>query len=89
MEIIIVGAGIAGLGAGVALRRAGHKVTVSIPDLASTLLSDMIQDSRAVIIAAGSGSSHDHQAERLASPSVVGLGPRAVKNGCSSQWRYV
>lgn len=28
MEIIIVGAGIAGLGAGIALRRGGHKVTV-------------------------------------------------------------
>ncbi|KAJ0122149.1 hypothetical protein J7T55_002661 [Diaporthe amygdali] len=28
MEIIIVGAGIAGLGAGIGLRRAGHKVTV-------------------------------------------------------------
>ena len=31
MDIIIVGAGIAGLGAGVGLRRAGHKVTVGIP----------------------------------------------------------
>ena len=30
MDIIIVGAGIAGLGAGVALRRAGHNVTVGI-----------------------------------------------------------
>lgn len=30
MDIIIVGAGIAGLGAGVGLRRAGHKVTVGI-----------------------------------------------------------
>lgn len=28
MDIIIVGAGIAGLGAGIGLRRAGHKVTV-------------------------------------------------------------
>lgn len=28
MEIIVVGAGIAGLSAGIALRRAGHKVTV-------------------------------------------------------------
>lgn len=30
MEIIIVGAGIAGLGAGIALRRAGHNVTVRL-----------------------------------------------------------
>ena len=30
MDIIIVGAGIAGLGAGIALRRAGHIVTVGI-----------------------------------------------------------
>lgn len=30
MDIIIVGAGIAGLSAGVGLRRAGHKVTVGI-----------------------------------------------------------
>jgi salicylate hydroxylase len=30
MNIIIVGAGIAGLSAGVGLRRAGHKVTVVI-----------------------------------------------------------
>lgn len=30
MEIIIVGAGIAGLGAGVGLRRAGHNVTVCL-----------------------------------------------------------
>lgn len=29
MEIIIVGAGIAGLSTGIGLRRAGHKVTVS------------------------------------------------------------
>ena len=28
MEIIVVGAGIAGLSAGIALRRAGHAVTV-------------------------------------------------------------
>lgn len=30
MDIIIVGAGVAGLGAGIGLRRAGHKVTVRI-----------------------------------------------------------
>lgn len=31
MNIIIVGAGIAGLSAGIGLRKAGHKVTVSMP----------------------------------------------------------
>lgn len=31
MEIIIVGAGIAGLSTGIGLRRAGHKVTVNSP----------------------------------------------------------
>lgn len=30
MEIIVVGAGIAGLSAGIALRRAGHTVTVRL-----------------------------------------------------------
>jgi NADPH-dependent 2,4-dienoyl-CoA reductase/sulfur reductase-like enzyme len=30
MDIIVVGAGIAGLSAGIALRKAGHKVTVKI-----------------------------------------------------------
>jgi monoamine oxidase len=30
MDIIIVGAGIAGLSAGIGLRRAGHRVTVGI-----------------------------------------------------------
>lgn len=30
MDIIIVGAGIAGLSTGIGLRRAGHKVTVGI-----------------------------------------------------------
>ena len=30
MEIIIVGAGIAGLSAGIGLRRAGHKLTVRV-----------------------------------------------------------
>ncbi len=33
MEIIVVGAGIAGLSAGIALRRAGHTVTVRLPYL--------------------------------------------------------
>lgn len=30
MKVIIAGAGIAGLSAGIALRRAGHKVTVRL-----------------------------------------------------------
>jgi 2-polyprenyl-6-methoxyphenol hydroxylase-like FAD-dependent oxidoreductase len=31
MKVIIVGAGIAGLGAGIGLRRAGHDVQVHLP----------------------------------------------------------
>ena len=86
MDIIIVGAGIAGLSAGVGLRRAGHKVTVGIPAPAVTLTSDMARDSRAVIVAARSGSGHHDQAQCLASPPVVGLCPGAVKHGCNTQW---
>ena len=41
MDIIIVGAGIAGLGAGVGLRRAGHKVTVSITSSRKSLPQTM------------------------------------------------
>jgi NADPH-dependent 2,4-dienoyl-CoA reductase/sulfur reductase-like enzyme len=36
MEIIVVGAGIAGLSAGIALRRAGHTVTVRLAYLDCT-----------------------------------------------------
>jgi glycine/D-amino acid oxidase-like deaminating enzyme len=63
MDIIIVGAGIAGLGAGVGLPRAGHKVTVGTPCPIATLPSDLVQDPRKIIAATRSGRSHHDQAQ--------------------------
>lgn len=58
MDIIIVGAGIAGLGAGTSLRRAGHNVTVSFILPWSEVLSDWYTDTRAIIFAARSRRSY-------------------------------
>ena len=83
MDIIIVGAGIAGLGAGIGLRRAGHNVTVGIHrTLTVALTSNTAPDSRTIITVKRSRSRHLNQAQRLAGPPVVGLYPGAVRHGC-------
>lgn len=81
MEIIIVGAGIAGLGAGIGLRRAGHNVTVSLFCLDRKCTSDWYKDSRTIIVAARSRRSYHNEAECHTGPPVVGLYPRTFQNG--------
>jgi hypothetical protein len=87
MDIIIVGAGIAGLSAGVGLRRAGHKVTVGIPTPAVKLTSDTMQDSRAIIVAARIRSGYHGQAQCLASTPILGLCRGASRHGSHTQWK--
>lgn len=96
MEIIIVGAGVAGLSAGIGFRRAGHKVTVvfsrsfqlssflpasRFPPKCNQLLNKLIEGSRAIVPASRSGSGHHHAPKSVKGPLTMGLQSREVENG--------